>query len=112
VSVGFAPGHWHHRPICVLTRFPLFFIIVCQCPVPKAVAKSKFTQIEFSSGLFVCCRFEKLDITPKSAQKIKPVLERWMKEAEERLVPFFCSLHPCKKIGNRTLLATIATIFL
>lgn len=29
-------------------------------------------------------RFEKLDITPKSAQKIKPVLERWMKEAEER----------------------------
>ncbi|XP_076750599.1 POU-domain protein pdm3 isoform X5 [Xylocopa sonorina] len=28
--------------------------------------------------------FEKLDITPKSAQKIKPVLERWMKEAEER----------------------------
>lgn len=31
-------------------------------------------------------RFEKLDITPKSAQKIKPVLERWMKEAEERFV--------------------------
>ncbi|XP_071946852.1 uncharacterized protein [Antedon mediterranea] len=30
------------------------------------------------------CRFEKLDITPKSAQKIKPVLERWMEEAEER----------------------------
>lgn len=29
-------------------------------------------------------RFEKLDITPKSAQKIKPVLEKWMKEAEER----------------------------
>jgi len=29
-------------------------------------------------------RFEKLDITPKSAQKIKPVLEHWMKEAEER----------------------------
>ncbi|GLV46097.1 pou domain motif 3 [Carabus blaptoides fortunei] len=28
--------------------------------------------------------FEKLDITPKSAQKIKPVLERWIKEAEER----------------------------
>lgn len=28
------------------------------------------------------CRFEKLDITPKSAAKIKPVLEKWMKEAE------------------------------
>ncbi|GLV38074.1 pou domain motif 3 [Carabus blaptoides fortunei] len=31
-------------------------------------------------------RFEKLDTTPESAQNIKPVLERWMKEAEERLV--------------------------
>lgn len=31
-------------------------------------------------------RFEKLDITPKSAQKIKPVLEQWMKEAKGRLV--------------------------
>lgn len=29
-------------------------------------------------------RFEKLDITPKSAQKIKPVLEQWMKEAKGR----------------------------
>lgn len=28
------------------------------------------------------CRFEKLDITPKSASKIKPVLEKWMQEAE------------------------------
>lgn len=35
---------------------------------------------------FYCIRFEKLDITPKSAQKIKPVLERWMKEAEERYI--------------------------
>lgn len=34
-------------------------------------------------------RFEKLDITPKSAQKIKPVLERWMKEAEERYLLSF-----------------------
>jgi len=35
--------------------------------------------------MFFCVfRFEKLDITPKSAQKIKPVLEMWMKEAEER----------------------------
>lgn len=34
-------------------------------------------------------RFEKLDITPKSAQKIKPVLERWMKEAEERYIAQF-----------------------
>ena len=33
-------------------------------------------------------RFEKLDITPKSAEKIKPVLEKWMKEAEDRFVDF------------------------
>lgn len=37
-----------------------------------------------SNAVCCCDRFEKLDITPKSAQKIKPVLERWMKEAEER----------------------------
>ncbi|XP_044612034.1 POU domain, class 6, transcription factor 1 isoform X3 [Equus asinus] len=30
------------------------------------------------------CRFEKLDITPKSAQKLKPVLEKWLNEAELR----------------------------
>lgn len=41
--------------------------------------------LDFLILLFVF-RFEKLDITPKSAQKIKPVLERWMKEAEDRLV--------------------------
>ncbi|NXO45986.1 PO6F1 factor, partial [Locustella ochotensis] len=29
-------------------------------------------------------RFEKLDITPKSAQKLKPVLEKWLREAEQR----------------------------
>ncbi|KAK2706094.1 POU domain, class 6, transcription factor 2-like [Artemia franciscana] len=32
------------------------------------------------------CRFERLDITPKSAQKIRPVLEKWMKEAEEKFL--------------------------
>lgn len=41
---------------------------------------------EDGSSLILGFRFEKLDITPKSAQKIKPVLERWMKEAEERWV--------------------------
>lgn len=30
------------------------------------------------------CRFEKLDITPKSASKIKPVLEKWMHDLEIR----------------------------
>ncbi|RWS29600.1 POU domain: class 6: transcription factor 1-like protein [Leptotrombidium deliense] len=44
------------------------------------------------------CRFEKLDITPKSAQKIKPVLEKWMEEAEERY-----------KTGNHTLTDFIGT---
>lgn len=36
--------------------------------------------------LFIVGRFEKLDITPKSAQRIKPVLERWLAELEGRRV--------------------------
>lgn len=45
------------------------------------------------TNLLYFFRFEKLDITPKSAQKIKPVLERWMKEAEERWVNDDHTLH-------------------
>ncbi|KAI9560222.1 hypothetical protein GHT06_014236 [Daphnia sinensis] len=30
------------------------------------------------------CRFEKLDITPRSALKIRPVLENWLREAEKK----------------------------
>ncbi|XP_069111684.1 POU domain, class 6, transcription factor 1-like isoform X3 [Argopecten irradians] len=54
------------------------------------------------------CRFEKLDITPKSAQKIKPVLERWMLEAEERYkngvsnLTDFIGSEPSKKRKRRT----------
>ncbi|XP_013388150.1 POU domain, class 6, transcription factor 2 [Lingula anatina] len=54
------------------------------------------------------CRFEKLDITPKSAQKIKPVLERWMEEAEERYkngvhnLTEFIGSEPSKKRKRRT----------
>ena len=53
-------------------------------------------------------RFEKLDITPKSAQKIKPVLERWMSEAEERYkngvqnLTEFIGSEPSKKRKRRT----------
>ncbi|XP_062535410.1 protein nubbin-like [Armigeres subalbatus] len=56
--------------------------------------------------------FEKLDITPKSAQKIKPVLERWMKEAEEshssrfksgqNHLTDFIGVEPSKKRKRRT----------
>ncbi|XP_064648419.1 POU domain, class 6, transcription factor 1-like isoform X2 [Lineus longissimus] len=54
------------------------------------------------------CRFEKLDITPKSAQKIKPVLEKWMREAEERYkngvqnLTEFIGSEPSKKRKRRT----------
>uniref|UniRef100_A0A914UMV6 POU domain protein n=1 Tax=Plectus sambesii TaxID=2011161 RepID=A0A914UMV6_9BILA len=49
------------------------------------------------------CRFEKLDITPKSAQKIKPVLEKWMTEIDEKMLAGHiapglngqCALPPC-----------------
>ncbi|XP_076285098.1 POU-domain protein pdm3 isoform X2 [Lasioglossum baleicum] len=52
--------------------------------------------------------FEKLDITPKSAQKIKPVLEKWMKEAQERYksgvshLTDFIGVEPTKKRKRRT----------
>ena len=43
---------------------------------------------EFASNssdcLNVLLRFEKLDITPRSALKIRPVLENWLREAEEK----------------------------
>lgn len=57
---------------------------------------------------FLVLRFEKLDITPKSAQKIKPVLERWMAEAEERYkngmqnLTEFIGSEPSKKRKRRT----------
>ena len=53
-------------------------------------------------------RFEKLDITPKSAQKMKPVLERWISEAEERYkngvqnLSDFVGSEPLKKRKRRT----------
>ena len=37
-----------------------------------------------SDCLNVLLRFEKLDITPRSALKIRPVLENWLREAEEK----------------------------
>ncbi|XP_016840038.1 POU domain, class 6, transcription factor 1 isoform X4 [Nasonia vitripennis] len=59
------------------------------------------------------CRFEKLDITPKSAVKIKPVLETWMKEAEDSAYDYrfksganhltdFIGVEPSKKRKRRT----------
>ncbi|XP_063990433.1 POU domain, class 6, transcription factor 1 isoform X5 [Diachasmimorpha longicaudata] len=59
------------------------------------------------------CRFEKLDITPKSAQKIKPVLAKWMQDAEERVFDYrykagtnnltdFIGVEPSKKRKRRT----------
>ncbi|XP_070623498.1 POU domain, class 6, transcription factor 2 isoform X1 [Erythrolamprus reginae] len=63
---------------------------------------------KLNPGLLYPARFEKLDITPKSAKKIKPVLERWMAEAEARhragmqnLTEFIGS-EPSKKRKRRT----------
>ncbi|CAJ0917217.1 unnamed protein product [Ranitomeya imitator] len=53
-------------------------------------------------------RFEKLDITPKSAQKLKPVLEKWLNEAEMRNLEGqqnlmeFVGGEPSKKRKRRT----------
>uniref|UniRef100_A0A803TGH7 POU domain protein n=1 Tax=Anolis carolinensis TaxID=28377 RepID=A0A803TGH7_ANOCA len=54
------------------------------------------------------CRFEKLDITPKSAQKLKPVLEKWLTEAElrnqegQQNLMEFVGGEPSKKRKRRT----------
>ncbi|XP_030054144.1 POU domain, class 6, transcription factor 1 isoform X2 [Microcaecilia unicolor] len=54
------------------------------------------------------CRFEKLDITPKSAQKLKPVLEKWLLEAEirnqegQQNLMDFVGGEPSKKRKRRT----------
>ncbi|XP_075447737.1 POU domain, class 6, transcription factor 1 isoform X2 [Ascaphus truei] len=54
------------------------------------------------------CRFEKLDITPKSAQKLKPVLEKWLIEAElrnqegQQNLMEFVGGEPSKKRKRRT----------
>uniref|UniRef100_UPI0001A51B33 POU domain, class 6, transcription factor 1 n=1 Tax=Homo sapiens TaxID=9606 RepID=UPI0001A51B33 len=53
-------------------------------------------------------RFEKLDITPKSAQKLKPVLEKWLNEAElrnqegQQNLMEFVGGEPSKKRKRRT----------
>ncbi|KAK9674774.1 Pou domain - N-terminal to homeobox domain, partial [Popillia japonica] len=52
-----------------------------QSAICSALASQMFAAAQLSTQQQAM--FEKLDITPKSAQKIKPVLERWMKEAEE-----------------------------
>lgn len=56
----------------------------------------------------VTYRFEKLDITPKSAQKLKPVLEKWLNEAElrnqegQQNLMEFVGGEPSKKRKRRT----------
>ncbi|XP_036375298.1 POU domain, class 6, transcription factor 2-like [Megalops cyprinoides] len=63
---------------------------------------------KLNPGLLYPARFEKLDITPKSAQKIKPVLECWMAEAEARHragvqnLSEFIGSEPSKKRKRRT----------
>ncbi len=51
------------------------------------------------------CRFEKLDITPKSASKIKPVLEKWMRDAELKYADRYQTKTPlkcfCKTYSSR-----------
>ncbi|KAM7405174.1 hypothetical protein PAMP_012456 [Pampus punctatissimus] len=59
-------------------------------------------------GQLVSSTFEKLDITPKSAQKLKPVLEKWLAEAEhwnqkgQQNLMEFVGGEPSKKRKRRT----------
>ncbi|XP_078032984.1 POU-domain protein pdm3 isoform X4 [Augochlora pura] len=79
---------------------------------PSALAAQMYAASQIASQQQAT--FEKLDITPKSAQKIKPVLEKWMKEAQESvLVDYryksgmgplteFMGVEPAKKRKRRT----------
>ncbi|XP_063907583.1 POU domain, class 6, transcription factor 2 isoform X2 [Zophobas morio] len=82
-----------------------------QSAICSALASQMFAAAQLSSQQQAM--FEKLDITPKSAQKIKPVLERWMKEAEESVLNSryksgqnhltdFIGIEPSKKRKRRT----------
>ncbi|XP_056639270.1 POU domain, class 6, transcription factor 2 [Diorhabda sublineata] len=77
-----------------------------QSAICSALASQMFAAAQLSSQQQAM--FEKLDITPKSAQKIKPVLERWMKEAEDRYksgqnhLTDFIGIEPSKKRKRRT----------
>lgn len=70
------PGHWHWLSSYLKVNGNSIERMSVSC----AENQNRF----FYFNDVLVFRFEKLDITPKSAQKIKPVLERWMKEAEER----------------------------
>nr|XP_033333939.1 POU domain, class 6, transcription factor 2 isoform X9 [Megalopta genalis] len=73
---------------------------------PSALATQMYAATQIASQQQAT--FEKLDITPKSAQKIKPVLEKWMKEAQERYksgmgpLTEFMGVEPTKKRKRRT----------
>ncbi|GJQ86887.1 pdm3 [Trypoxylus dichotomus] len=80
-----------------------------QSAICSALASQMFAAAQLSTQQQAM--FEKLDITPKSAQKIKPVLERWMKEAEESFSRYksgqnhltdFIGIEPSKKRKRRT----------
>ncbi|XP_048510731.1 POU domain, class 6, transcription factor 1 isoform X7 [Athalia rosae] len=82
-----------------------------QSAICSALATQMYAASQITSQQQVM--FEKLDITPKSAQKIKPVLERWMKEAEESAYDYryksganhltdFIGVEPSKKRKRRT----------
>ncbi|XP_074036285.1 POU-domain protein pdm3 isoform X3 [Leptinotarsa decemlineata] len=77
-----------------------------QSAICSALASQMFAAAQLSTQQQAM--FEKLDITPKSAQKIKPVLERWMKEAEDRYksgqnhLTDFIGIEPSKKRKRRT----------
>lgn len=82
----------------ILISLGMCSLVVCLC-----------MHIQIMSEPFLAsCRFEKLDITPKSAQKLKPVLEKWLAEAEhwnqkgQQNLMEFVGGEPSKKRKRRT----------
>lgn len=73
-----------------------------------AIIGAHHLKMDLDKVLFLSLRFEKLDITPKSAQKLKPVLEKWLAEAEhwnqkgQQNLMEFVGGEPSKKRKRRT----------
>ncbi len=89
---------------CTITPLIYIYIYIYHL-CPFNVSHTHYTPLSCVS--FVS-RFEKLDITPKSAQKLKPVLERWLVEAElwnqkgQQNLMEFVGGEPSKKRKRRT----------
>lgn len=96
----------------ILISLGMCSLVVCLCMHIQIMSEPFLASLiplkKFRLNFLFFCRFEKLDITPKSAQKLKPVLEKWLAEAEhwnqkgQQNLMEFVGGEPSKKRKRRT----------